>query len=328
MDAVCWTLPPTGQVYTLTQYDFTVGTYPYGVVVSTDGNTLYGSDMNAHVIRQTDIVTRVVTILAGSGTQAHVDGTGAAASFRHPTGVCISPDGTQLYVADMNNHRIRRVTIAGGVVTTISGSGVAVSADGTGVGATHRNPVGCSVSPDGSRLYVADQAGRKIRQIILATTVVTTLAEPAGGFTQPRDVAVSPDGSVLYISDGNGHRLFQLVIATGAVSILAGSGTGAHADGTGEAASFKRPSGLALSSNGSLLMVADNQNYRIRQVVLPTGVVTTPYGSGASAGTNAIGTAAKFVGPTSVAFSPNDAFLFVGDGHRYGRVRQIFLRGR
>ena len=273
-------------------------------------------------------MTRVVTILAGSGTEDHVDGTGAAASFRHPTGVCISPDGTQLYVADMNNHRIRRVTIAGGVVTTISGSGVAVSADGTGVGATHRNPVGCSVSPDGSRLYVADQAGRKIRQIILATTVVTTLAEPAGGFTQPRDVAVSPDGSLLYISDGNGHRLFQLVISTGAVSILAGSGTGAHADGTGEAASFKRPSGLALSSNGSLLMVADNQNYRIRQVVLPTGVVTTPYGSGASAGTNAIGTAAKFVGPTSVAFSPNDAFLFVGDGHRYGRVRQIFLRGR
>ena len=86
--------------------------------------------------------------------------------------------------------------------------------------------------------------------------------------------------SLLFVGKRENHRIRQIVIATGVVITLAGSGTGHFADGTGNAANFNRPIGVAVSPDGTLLFVGDMANHRIRQIVIATGVVTTLAGSG------------------------------------------------
>ena len=95
---------------------------------------------------------------------------------RPPLGLAISPDGSALFVADCKNHKIRRVEVATGAVTTLAGSGTVGSADGVGGAAQFRNPFGVAISPDGSALFVADQGNHKIRRVEVATGEVTTVA--------------------------------------------------------------------------------------------------------------------------------------------------------
>ena len=123
-------------------------------------------------IRKIDISTGFVTTLAGSGTMASTNGTGTAASFGHPAG--ITSDGTNLYVTDQNTHKIRKIVISTGVVTTFAGSGSAGSANGTGASASFNKPRG--ITTDGTDLYVNDESSYKIRRIAIATRVVTTSA--------------------------------------------------------------------------------------------------------------------------------------------------------
>ncbi|MBL7999705.1 MAG: T9SS type A sorting domain-containing protein, partial [Candidatus Kapabacteria bacterium] len=100
------------------------------------------------------------------------DGTGTSAQFNLPTGVAVSPDGLTVYVADKDNHRIRKVS-ADGTVTTLAGSTTGF-ADGTGASAQFSFPTGVSVSPDGTTVYVADSGNDRIRKITLGTTSVET----------------------------------------------------------------------------------------------------------------------------------------------------------
>lgn len=237
------------------------------------------------------------SVFAGSGAGYEVDGTGQAADFASPTG--ITTDGTNLYVADVDGNTIRKVVIATGEVTTLAGSGTAAEADGTGTGASFKGPYG--ITTDGTNLYVADADGYTIRQIVIATGVVTTLAGSrtaaevdgtgtAASFNLP--LGITTDGTNLYVTDFNGNTIRQIVIATGMVTTLAGSGTAAEANGTGLAASFKQPAGI--TTDGTNLYVTDAGGTTIRQVVIATGVVTTLAGSGSYVEADGIGTAASF----------------------------------
>ena len=122
---------------------------PYGVAVDASGN-VYVADYNNNRIRK---VTRLgeVTTLAGS-TQGNLDGTGAGAQFNNPAGVAVDASGN-VYVADMLNSRIRKVT-SDGVVTTLAGSTDGF-ANGTGTGAKFYYPTGVAVDASGN-VYVAD----------------------------------------------------------------------------------------------------------------------------------------------------------------------------
>ena len=245
------------------------------------------------------------------------DGTGSAARFTSPSEVAVD-SANNLYVADTGNHTIRKITPAG-VVSTFAGSpGMPGSADGTGAAARFNSPIGVSLDGAGN-LYVGDADNNTIRKITPAG-VVTTLAGKAGEvgsadgtgsnarFNGPRGVAVNAAGDV-YVADTFNNTIRKITPA-GVVSTLAGlAGATGSADGTGSAARFNRPRGVAVDT-ASNVFVADTTNDTIRRIT-PAGVVTTVAGS-ALVGGSADGSvfAARFLAPFSINVSSSgDIYL-------------------
>ena len=115
-----------------------------------------------------EVATGAVTTLAGSGASGSADGVGGAAELYAPHGVTISPDGSALFVADNGNHKIRRVEVATGAVTTLAGSGEEGGADGVGDAAQFKYPVGLAISADSTTLLVRME-GSAPRQVCVAS---------------------------------------------------------------------------------------------------------------------------------------------------------------
>jgi serine/threonine protein kinase, bacterial len=300
--------------------------YPTGVAVDATGN-VYVADTDNHKIRKIT-PAGIVTTLAGSGSPGAQDGAGTAATFRSPYGVAVDAGGN-VYVADTGNNRIRWIA-PGGAVTTFAGSGSPGSQDGTGAAASFRMPTGVAVDASGN-VYVSDTDNGKIRKITPGG-VVTTLAGSgawgsadgagaAASFKGPYGVAVNGGGDV-FVADMFNNTI-RKIAAGGVVTTLAGSGAQGHADGSGTAASFSWPSGVAVGAGGDVY-VADLANYRIRKVT-PAGGVTTYAGSGAPGNVNGPASAASFGAPSGVAADASGG-LYVTD-YAFHTVRKIASPG-
>ena len=171
--------------------------------ITTDGTNLYVIDTKNNTIRQVVILTTAVTTLT-------------SASFSEPKG--ITTDGTNLYVADTKNHKIRQIVIDNGTVTTLAGDGSQGSTDhATGTSASFNDPTG--ITTDGTNLYVADRDNHLIRQIVISTKAVTTLAgtgtggntNGAGSVAKFKDPAgITTDGIDLYVIEKSNHRLRKI----------------------------------------------------------------------------------------------------------------------
>jgi hypothetical protein len=297
--------------------------------ITTDGTNLYVAEYGGHLIRQIVIDNGTVTNLAGTvsqngtGTAGSTNGTGNAASFNRPIG--ITTDGTNLYVVEFTGQRIRQIVISTGVVTTVAGSGSSGSVNGTGTAASFNNAL--DITTDGTNLYVADGSNNLIRQIVISTGVVTTLAGSGSGSSSNgtgtaasfnRPWGITTDGTNLYVSEFNSHNIRQIVISTGVVTTVAGSGSSGSVNGTGTAASFKQPMGI--TTDGTNLYVAEYIGHNIRQIVISTGVVTTVAGSGSSAFADDTGTAASF--KNSGGVTTDGTNLYVSDSMNY-LIRKI-----
>ena len=266
----------------------------------------------------------MVTTLAGSSS-GNTNGTGTAAKFNSPSGVAVDSSG-HVYVGDYNNHRIRKISPAG-VVTTFAGSSSGYM-DGTGTAAQFNRPSGVAVDSSGY-VYVADTFNHRIRKIS-PTGVVSTLAGSSSGymdgtgtaaqFNNPSGVAVDSSGNV-YVADRINHRI-RKIDSTGVVTTLAGSTSTGDDDGTGTAAKFNQPYGVAVDSSGHVY-VADRINHRIRKIS-PTGVVTTLAGS-SSGYMDGTGTAAQFSWSAGVAVD-SSGHVYVADSNNH-RIRKISPTG-
>ena len=281
--------------------------YPIGVAADSSGN-VYVADTDNNMIREIT-PAGVVTTLAGSASSSgSADGTGSGASFHRPLGLAVDSSGT-VYVADTGNNTIRKVTSAGVVTTLVGTAGAVGSADGTGTAASFNLPTGLAVDGAGN-VYVADSMNGAIRKITSAG-VVTTLAGTAGvigsadgtgasaSFNYPFGLAVDGAGNV-YVADTYNDTI-RVVTSAGVVTTLAGTaGVTGSANGTGAAASFRQPFGLAADGAGNLY-VADTGNNTIRQITA-AGVVTTLAGTaGATGSADGTGAAAGFYEPFGVA---------------------------
>ena len=303
--------------------------FPLGVTIS--AGQLYIGDYAK--VRVADLSTTVVTTLAGNAVGGFTDGTGAAAAFQLVADVAADATGTNLYVTDALNSAVRKVVIASGVVTTLSG--LPHGADGTGSLGRLYYPYDIAATPAGN-LWVADYGNNSIRQVTPAGDVTTIVGtDPAtngtltdgpaatAGFKDLSAIAIDSLGNA-FVTDSNSIRK---ITAAGAVTTLAGSGTPGLADGTGAAASFSSPRGIALLANGDLV-VADLDNDRLRRVT-QAGVVTTLAGSTAGTADGAI-LSATFDTPVDVAVAPDGSIYVVQNpSFLYGNhmVRKISSDG-
>jgi sugar lactone lactonase YvrE len=261
-----------------------------GTVASTDGTgtsaafsgaryagldglgNLYVTDTGTHRIRKVVLATRAVTTVAGTIVGA-ANGVGASASFSGPRGIACDASGNA-YIADYGNHLIRKMVLSSATVTTLAGSATASAANGVGISAGFSTPINLVVDSSSTLLFVVDHGNNMIRQIVIATQAVTTLAGSgtlgsADGvgtvaqFSGPQGLALDASGN-LFVSDTVSDRIRLIVIATQVVTTL---------DGTGDAG-FISPTGLSVARG--FLIVADRENHRIR-VLQPTAPCTPGY---------------------------------------------------
>ena len=291
--------------------------YPTGI--ATDGINLYVADSSNSTIRKIVISTGAVTTLAGAaGAPGWTNGVGAAARFTSPGG--ITTDGTNLYVVDGGSSTIRKIVIATGAVTTLAGTtGFMGSADGIGSAASFEFPTG--ITTDGTNLYVADSGNNTIRKIVISNGTVTTLAGSPGiagfadgvgstaSFNSPRDITT--DGINLYVADSGNNIIRKIVLSTVTVTTLAGTPrTEGSVNGVGSVARFEFPTGI--TTDGTILYVADSGNNTIREIAISTGTVTTLAGAaGASKSVDGIGSAASFSNPAGITTDGTN--LYVAD---------------
>ncbi|WP_170827426.1 BspA family leucine-rich repeat surface protein [Roseivirga sp. 4D4] len=284
--------------------------YSYTITTTDDNNdnttvsaVTLPSWLNLNAITGSNTIT-----IAGTGGADFINGNGTSAAFAFPAGVAVDNAGN-IFVADQDNHVIRKITPSGDV-STFCGSGIQGFADGSAGVARFDNPKDLAFDNSGN-LLVADLSNNRIRKVAPDGTVTTLAGSGAAGFINgngtsavfrfPAGVAVDAANNV-FVADQDNH-VIRRITPTGDVTTFAGSGTEGFADGSSGVARFDDPKDLAFDNSGNLY-VADFQNNRIRKIT-PDGTVSTLAGSGAAGFVNGNGTSAVFRFPAGVAV---DAF--------------------
>lgn len=228
----------------------------------------------------------------------------SAATFNEPTALAVDASGN-IYVADYGNNLIREVG-AGGVVSTIAGSGAQGSLNAKAANASFNGPTGICIDENGN-IYIADNNNNQIRMI--STGNVTTIAgsDSTGAvdgiganayFFGPTGIACDAGGN-LFVTDAGNNLIRKVIPSTGQVSTVAGNANPGAGNGALLSASFNNPCGIAISSGN--LYVADLLNNMIREVNLSSQQVTTIAGnSDTTADRNGPDSTALFYYPTSV----------------------------
>src|SRR5436190_1922681 len=252
---------------------------PEGVAVDAAGN-IYIADSFNNRIRKVD-TSGVITTIAGNGSPQYTgEGVATQVSLNDPSGVAADNSGN-LYIADNSSHRIRKLDLSSGIISTIAGTGIGgFGGDGGPASAAQVfNPTHLATDQAGN-LYIADYNNHRIRKISAGTGIITTVAGSAtpdnhggysgdGGpatsaqFNNPAGVAIDAAGN-LYIADAQNKRV-RKVDTSGIVSTIAGGGT--NGDGcNSETAALKFPIDVALTPDGTHIYIADYSDNRIRLI--------------------------------------------------------------
>ncbi len=255
---------------------------PWGIAVDNKG-TLYIADTDNHRVRKVLDITRddtnsgTIVTVAGNGTGGNAGDGGVAtnAQLNHPTGVAVDGAGN-LYIADSDNHVIRKVDITG-MITKIAGTGVAgFSGDGgRAIEAQLNYPKRVAVTRTGV-VYIVDKGNDRIRRVD-TNGIITTVVGNGRGYggdngpatsaqlNSPSDISIDARGN-LFIADTLNHRIRKVDAATHSISTIAGSLSGYGGDGgPALSAQLNMPDGVAVGSSNSLY-IADTNNHRIRKI--------------------------------------------------------------
>jgi len=291
--------------------------YPQGVAVDA-AHFVYVADKNNSTIRKITPAGAVSTLAGMPDTPGNTDGTGAAARFNAPAGLAVDAAGN-LFVADQYNHTIRRITPDGAVTTFAGAAGVPGGTDGTGAAARFNEPIGLAFDRAGN-LLVADALNSTVRKITPAGVVTTVAGTPAvygsadgtgaaAQFYCPAAVAVDSKGNI-FVADLYNYTVRKITPA-GVVTTLAGTaGVVGSTDGTGPAAQFHYPYGLAVDRADNVLLAEGNSTIRH---ITPDGVVTTLAGTAGVWGSrDGINQEAQFFFPLGIAISATGD-LYVAD---------------
>lgn len=305
---------------------------PRGLATDGQGNIFVADETN-YTIRKINQATGAVSTIAGiAGQPGNSNSIGGAPTFHRPVDVAADGMGN-LYISDSLNHVIRKLDLATGSVSTLAGQmSTAGNGDGQGTAASFWNPAGLAYDGQGS-LFVADTMNQTLRQIVLATGQVTTVAGFAGSpavtdgigsaarFNNPMGVACDRQGNV-YVSDNSGHVIRKVVVATRDVSTFAGSGFVGLVNLPGLAAKFDGPQGLSIDPAG-FLYVADSGNRAIRKIQLRDAIVSTFVGQSRRSGIKLGPLPARVNFPRAVLWLGGAGGLVFSDAFEHSILRAL-----
>jgi sugar lactone lactonase YvrE len=318
--------------------------FPYGVAVDASGN-LYIADTSNHRVRKVAADSGTITTVAGSGGQGLGGDGGAATSaqLNQPCGVAVDGGGN-LYIADTNNQRIRKVAAGSGTITTVAGNGVPAFGGDGGAATSAQLAAPMGVAVDGSaNLYIVDSSNNRIRKVAAGSGTITTVAGNGragyGGdgvatsipLYYPYGVAADGSGN-LYIADTLTHRIRKVAAGSGMITTVAGSGgQGLGGDGgLATSAQLRYPYGVAVDGSGNLY-IADTLNHRIRKVAAGSGTITTVAGNaiplynygdgGGYGGDGGAATSAQLNQPYGVAVDGSGNLYIADTGNQ--RIRKV-----
>ena len=244
---------------------------PHGIVVNRDDQMFIADTHNNRVLRM-DLATGEMISVAGNGQKGYSGDGGPAreAAFSGIFAIDLSPDGENLYIADLANRRIRRIDLQSGIVTTVAGNGEqGVPADGAQAAASPLvDPRAVTIDGEGN-VYILERRGNALR-VVDKRGRIRTLIKP-GDITPdlngPKHLGVDQNGNVI-IADAENHLLRLYNTQTGATTTI--MGTGEPGDGTNDSdgllTQLNRPHGVYVSADGALY-VSDSYNHRILKVM-------------------------------------------------------------
>ena len=290
-----------------------------------------------------------ITTTAGNGTAGFAGDGGQAvcAELNSPNGIATDISGN-VYIADWSNHRIRKVTVSTGIISTIAGTGTGGYTGDGGAATNAELNYPASVAVDGSgNVYIADDANNRIRKVNAYTGIISTVAgNGTAGYTgdggaatlaelnNPQGVAVNSAGTLIYIADESNQRI-RMVNVSGVISTIAGNGTAGYSGDGGPAINAEiwgSPSfsfSVALDASGSVY-IADMGNNRIRKITGTTinTIAGNGFGapnSGGFSGDGGQATNAELYYPTAVTFDATGN-MYIADWHNQ-RVRMVNTSG-
>ena len=305
---------------------------PQGLAADGLGNVFVADSLN-NIVRVIDLGSLSVSTLSGGGASGTLggaaDGVGSNALFLAPS--YIATDSGQLYVSDVGNSCIRRITAATGLTTTFVGGGssgfAAGFTDGVGSSGLFGGPMQLAVAF--STLFVADAYNHAVRAVDLATRAVSTLAGGGGAalgasgylngagtaalFSMPQGLAVDPNSATLIVADVGNSVLRSVDVNSGLVAALPAGGFSFAAAGGGP---LFAPCALAIDSHG-VVYVADGGSSTVRTIASVSGggvALLAGSASGVPGFVDGSGTnGALFRGPGGLALDPSTTELYVSD---------------
>jgi sugar lactone lactonase YvrE len=309
---------------------------PYGLAIGPDG-ALYFCDLDNQRIRRLDLRTRRTVTVAGNGQRGYSGDGGAAteAALNMPHEIQFDAAG-HLYIAERDNHVIRKVDATTGAISTLAGTGKPGFAGDGGPAslAQLRQPHSIAVDPTGRALLICDIGNHRLRRVELATGVIDTLAgtgdrqpTPDGAplkgtpLNGPRTMAFDSAGD-LYLALREGNAIYRVDRSAQTLHHVAGTGEQGYSGDGGQArlARLSGPKGLAWGRG--VLYVADTENHVIRAIEPGTGLIRTVLGTGQRGdGPEPDPARCALARPHSVLLAPQGA-LYVGDSEAH-RIRVL-----
>ena len=278
---------------------------------------------------------RVIATLAGTGEPGYAGdgGPAGAASLNEPKGLCVDREGN-VYIADSENHVVRRVDRKTGMIATVAGVGLGATAGAM------MTPEPVAMAPQEEEDPFADTSADSTKAYTQVTDLSGTVRYVTGGrltieqesgdggparrarLNFPSAVAVDRAGN-LYIADTMNHRVRKVDAKTGIITHMAGTGQARYSGDGGPAvqAAINEPTGLAVTDEA--LYIADQSNNRVRRVDFATGIITTAAGDGSAAysGDQVSAVQTSLAGPSGVAVG-DDGLLYIADTFN-SRIRSV-----